>query len=380
MNTDQRRWKQFLLSLVSFTCFFVIRAAAQQPDNAIYITFDAPDAGAGFDQGTSSEAINNAGIIAGNYAPVSGTASSSLNGFVRSSDGTIAEFEGLDSVFTLETLPTSINSSGVVVGYFYQDTQIPTAGGYPLVHCFMRDADGIVSTFDAPGAGTGSFPPNQGTYCSGINHAGVISGYYLDSNGISHGFIRSPAGNITSFDPTGSTGTYTTAINGSRTITGYYSDASGQQHGFVRAANGGMIVFDAPGAVGRGTQAWSINQNGSIAGYFWDASNRARGFVRSPSGTVTPFAGPQSGTGNSDGTFALSINAAGAVAGYFYDANSRAHAYKRAANGTMTIFEAPTAGGPPFKGTFATCINDYGEIAGYFLGLDTVIHGFLRMP
>src|SRR5712671_1761069 len=42
-------------------------------------------------------------------------------------------------------------------------------------------------TFDAPGAGTGS---GQGTFPNGINEPGTITGYYIDNNDVSHGFLR----------------------------------------------------------------------------------------------------------------------------------------------------------------------------------------------
>ena len=53
------------------------------------------------------------------------------------------------------------------------------------------------TTFDAPGAGTG---PGQGTFAASINPAGAITGYYLDVNGVFHGFLRAPNGSVTTFD------------------------------------------------------------------------------------------------------------------------------------------------------------------------------------
>lgn len=45
------------------------------------------------------------------------------------------------------------------------------------------------SSFEAPGAGKGA---GQGTIPTTINSAGVIAGYYLDSSGVYHGFVRTP--------------------------------------------------------------------------------------------------------------------------------------------------------------------------------------------
>ncbi|MGA7625862.1 MAG: hypothetical protein WCA91_20025 [Candidatus Acidiferrales bacterium] len=56
-----------------------------------------------------------------------------------------------------------------------------------VAHGFLRTADGTITPFDAPEAGTGS---GQGTYAQSINDFGVITGFYVDSNGTLHGFLR----------------------------------------------------------------------------------------------------------------------------------------------------------------------------------------------
>ena len=58
-----------------------------------------------------------------------------------------------------------------------------------VFHGFVRDRDGAITTFDAPCAGTGS---GQGTFPSGINSAGAITGFDMDNNTVSHGFVPSP--------------------------------------------------------------------------------------------------------------------------------------------------------------------------------------------
>ena len=50
----------------------------------------------------------------------------------------------------------------------------------------MRASDGAITTFDAPGAGTGS---GQGTVLYTINPPGAIVGFYVDSSYVSHGFL-----------------------------------------------------------------------------------------------------------------------------------------------------------------------------------------------
>jgi hypothetical protein len=56
-----------------------------------------------------------------------------------------------------------------------------------VCHGFVRAPDGTITTFDAPGAGTGAW---QGTFPLTINPAGAVTGYYVDASGVAHGFVR----------------------------------------------------------------------------------------------------------------------------------------------------------------------------------------------
>jgi len=57
-----------------------------------------------------------------------------------------------------------------------------------------------ITTFDAPGAGTG---PGQGTVALGLSPSGVIEGYYLDAGNVFHGFVRARHGTINTLDAPG---------------------------------------------------------------------------------------------------------------------------------------------------------------------------------
>ena len=72
-----------------------------------------------------------------------------------------------------------------------------------MLHGFVRPPGGPITTFDAPGAGTGV---NQGTNMAsyeGLNPAGVLVGWYTDVNYVNHGYVRAPDGMITTFDAPG---------------------------------------------------------------------------------------------------------------------------------------------------------------------------------
>ena len=59
-----------------------------------------------------------------------------------------------------------------------------------MYHGFVRAANGTVTSFDAPGAGTKA---TQGTSPSSINTAGDITGTYSDTSSAAHGFVLTPA-------------------------------------------------------------------------------------------------------------------------------------------------------------------------------------------
>src|ERR1035438_5868225 len=215
--------------------------------------------------------------------------------------------------------------------------------------------------FDAPGAGTDS---GQGTFGAAINSAGVVVGYYVDSNAVYHGFVRATNGTITPIDAPGAgtaafQGTWAFGINKSGVITGYYFDASNVIHGYVKSPTGHFAEFEAPGA--QGTLALEINNSDTIAGTYFDANNVKHGFVRVADGTITTFDAPGAGTGSGQGTITPStagINNANALAGWYVDDTGAVHGYERAANGTITPIDALGAGTGPGDGTYAGAIND----------------------
>jgi hypothetical protein len=96
----------------------------------------------------------------------------------------------------------------------------------------------------------------QGTIADNINPAGVIAGQYADTSNVTHGFVRTPNGTITTFNAPGAgtapgQGTFTaltTGLSPAGAVTGNYADASNVNHGYVRAPNGAITTFDAPGA------------------------------------------------------------------------------------------------------------------------------------
>ena len=154
----------------------------------------------------------------------------------------------------------------------------------------MRNAEGKLKTFDVPSAGTGSY---QGTGCPGcflgLNQLGAIAGIYSDANSVNHGFLRSPDGKLTTFDAPGAgTGAFQgtgcssdcpVSLNDFGAITGIYIDANFVFHGYLRSPEGRFVTVD-PAA--RSTLSLSsINDSGSITGQYVDANNVWHGFYDS---------------------------------------------------------------------------------------------------
>jgi hypothetical protein len=85
------------------------------------------------------------------------------------------------------TIPISINAAGDITRIYFD------AINFPLAHGFLRAADGTITEFDVPGAGTAGTSFLFGTAGSSVNDSGDITGVYADANGVFHGFVVTPA-------------------------------------------------------------------------------------------------------------------------------------------------------------------------------------------
>lgn len=251
---------------------------APDPDGTIK-EFDAPDAGTGAFQGTQGIGVNSAGEVTGQYLD----ANNVFHAFLRQRDlhGTIHEGDVPGAGTGYHQGTSADGKLGGVIKGVYID-------GNSVWHSFLRMPDGTITNIDAPDAGTGA---NQGTLENDRNSKGGIAGTYIDANIAWHGFLRTPDpdGEIKEFDAPGAgtgsgQGTQAWGMNPTGWITGYYIDANGVSHGFLRTPRGHIYRFDAPGAGttgNQGTYAREINPTGAIAGYYIDANRVSHGFLLS---------------------------------------------------------------------------------------------------
>ncbi|MGB8903392.1 MAG: hypothetical protein WCC88_06395, partial [Candidatus Sulfotelmatobacter sp.] len=151
--------------------------------------------------------------------------------FVRAADGTITTFEAPGKRKSGQgTLAQAVNASGVIAGYYVDAAS--------LFHGFMRSSNGTITTFEAPGAGKKG-AAGQGTLAFCINATGNIAGGYTDASNVNHGFVRAANGTITAFEAPGAgtgalQGTAAYGINAEGNIAGTYLDSRYVYHGFVR--------------------------------------------------------------------------------------------------------------------------------------------------
>src|SRR5882672_302154 len=119
----------------------------------------------------------------------------------------------------------------------------------------------IITTFDYPGTGNLTLPQK-------INERGDIVGEFIDSSGVTRGFIRFSNGTFSDpiVDPNDTVGfTEGRGINNPRTVVGDYVISDGTLHSFFLSGST-FTEYDVPGAVQ--TNLLSINEPGDFTGGF----------------------------------------------------------------------------------------------------------------
>jgi hypothetical protein len=224
----------------------------------------------------------------------------------------------------------------------------------------------VITTFDYPGTGNLTLPQK-------INERGDIVGEFIDSNGVTRGFVRFSDGSFSDpiVDPNDTVGfTEGRGINNSRTVAGDYVISDGTLHSFF-LSGGTFTEYDVPGAVQ--TNLLSINDAGNFTGGFDpDGSGVFQGFVGRGGTPITSFSVP-----GSLSTFAFEINnSKQLVVGYFIDGSVILHGYYRDASGALHFPIDPS-------GSVATVLfglNDRNWVVGRYADASGVTHGLFFVP
>ena len=241
---------------------------------------------------------------------------------------------------------------------------------FPLMGTFAQQAASsgsieVITTFDYPGAGNQTLPQK-------INERGDVVGEFIDSSGVTRGFIRFSNGSFSDpiVDPNDTVGfTEGRGINNSRTVAGDYLISDGTLHSFF-LSGGTFTEYDVPGAVQ--TNLLSINDAGDFTGGFDpDGSGVFQGFV-SVGGTLTSFSVP-----GALSTFAYEINNSKQLAvGYYIDGSGILHGYYRDANGALHFPIDPSGS----AATVLFGLNDRNWVVGRYADSSGVTHGLFFIP
>jgi hypothetical protein len=384
---------KFLL-LIPVTLFLVLTMMGQANAQKI-ITFDAPGAGTGPYQGTGCFAYTDCSVLINDEGTITGyflDANNVFHGFVRSPEGKFTSFDAPGADLTPGdyngTTPGAINDAGVITGQYYD-----VNGG---THGFLRSPNGAFTTFDVTGSPIGTTNPRALNLLGEVvgfsaDQNGAFRPFLRRLDGTFATW--SVPGECDTPNTTGCYGSAGVGINVFGTVSGGYEDNSGNfvDHGLLRSANGTLTNYNDPDAgnglyQGTGCPGCSrpINLWGAVAGYYIDGNNLVHGYLRSPWGQFTTFDAPGDllyGLG-CYADCSMGLNDSGAITGIYLDANNVFHGFLRSPKGKFTSFDAPGADLTPgdYNGTFPVSINDQGIITGYYIDVKNVSHGFLLLP
>jgi len=226
----------------------------------------------------------------------------------------------------------------------------------------------VITTFDYPGTGNSTNPQK-------INDTNDIVGGYVDSSGVTRGFVRFANGNFSApiIDPNDTCifhYTLASGINNSRLICGDYHGGGvpcfADSHGFFLMGHN-FSNFDVPGS--RTTALGGVNNVGDFAGSYYPGGTVNYGFV-SIGGTITSISVP----GALD-TAAYQLNSLNQLEGDYIDTSEVLHGYWRDSNGALHFPIDP----PGSTGTSLFGNNDSNWMVGSYVSAGTT-HGLFFVP
>jgi hypothetical protein len=241
-------------------------------------------------QSTSTWAVNNAGVLVGQYTNSKGvTHGMMMNGTTVTN---IDDPKGLAGT----TVCTGINKNNDIVGYYAPPANPTSAVGFYY----------SAGTFtDIPGPAGSTLSD-----ATSINDSGQVIGYFVDSSNVAHGFLLSAVGGTyQQLDVPGATQSYGYGINNAGEVTLQWTDAAGE----IEAAlyNGSTYTpINLPGATNLYVHA--LNNNGDAVYSWLDAAGNFHGGLLSGG---LYYLLDESGSTNTRGD---GINDSGLIVGRYY--------------------------------------------------------------
>ena len=241
---------------------------------------------------------------------------------------------------------------------------------FPLMGTFALQAASsgsieVIATFDYPGTGNQTQPQK-------ISEKGDIVGVFVDSNGVTRGFVRFSDGSFTApiVDPNDTVGfTQGRGINNSGTVCGDYAISDGTLHSFLLSGST-FTEYDVPGTVQ--TNLLGINDLGYLTGGFDpDGSGIFQAFI-DRHGTITSYSVP-----GALSTFAYEINnSKKLITGYYIDGSGTLHGQYRDKGGALHFPIDPSGS----VGTVLFGVNDRSWVVGRYADSSGTTHGLFFVP
>jgi PEP-CTERM motif len=250
-----------------------------------------------------------------------------------------------------------INDSGTIAGF---DNGVTNQGfTLTLPHAFT-----IVN-----------FPGAASTQVTGINGAGDLSGFYVDTSGNTHGFTRIGGSFATVDNPASTVFNQALGINNSDETVGYYAPTAAGSPGDVAYSQTGGSFTDI-------NHLLPTNFNSQAVGINSTAMPWIVGFYQPDAGLTTSFGFVDEGGAiteidpfGSTFTQALGVNDLGEIVGFYVDVFGNQHGYIDN-GGVFTSFDPPFSASTTING-----INDKGDIVGFYTNPTTdTVDGFVGTP
>ena len=203
--------------------------------------------------------------------------SGTTDGFFVDGGGTTHGFYSSKRAFTVVDYPGTPfnqllgqNDMGQASGY-YSLSADNTTPDFPYVYDEL--GGGVFQVITIPAA-------VGGAQATGINNSQQVCGFYIDANGVNHGFLLN-FGLLVTLDAPGSTFTQALGLNNEGQVVGAYVGADGNSHGFVWTSKGGFQTIDHPKGIGT-TLVNGINDKGVLVGFYVDADGNTDGLIAFP--------------------------------------------------------------------------------------------------
>jgi hypothetical protein len=242
-----------------------------------------------------------------------------------------------------------INNASRIAGYFGDGTVVPN-NGFTLI---------LPNNFTPE-----NFPGSVQTQVVGINNPGETVGFWIDGNGVNHGFTDIGGTFLNVSNPNTTTVTQLLGVNDSGEAAGYWSDAMGNFHPFTWVPGAFTpITFTGLGSA----QATGVNNAGQVVGFNITTLTTDGFLIAGGVFTKLDFPGAVS-------TQALGLNNSGQVVGDYVDAAGGMHGFLyTVATASFQSIDDPNGVGT----TTINGINDRGQLVGFYVDANGNTDGFV---